>query len=77
MTLIERLHNPAWTADGGIMDGKPARLNAERTRADMEEAADKIKRLTAALDRIAFYDDFLNKEAAIWMQNEARAALKE
>jgi len=45
MTLIERLRNPAWESDGLMVEAKPARLNVEQTRRDMNEAADTIEGL--------------------------------
>lgn len=47
----------------------------ESTIADFCLAEDEVERLRAALDKIAFYDDFMNKESAVAMLNVARDAL--
>lgn len=46
--LVDRLRNPAWEADN---EGKPRRLNIERTVADMAEAAGEIKSLKDCLEK--------------------------
>jgi hypothetical protein len=54
MTLIERLRNPAWEADGPTTEAKPAKLNVTKTLATMAEAAAEIESLKEA------YEDALN-----------------